>query len=84
MLKALDGKMIQCLNDEHTYRRFDKTRLTFDTLAHTGRGWGHKDNPQYWEMVDHPGNTFGKKVSHLKSVCWFDPFVEATGVPSEG
>eukprot|EP00347_Sterkiella_histriomuscorum_P021658 403333214 len=65
---------------EFTYKKYHSGLRKFITLGYAGHNWAHKDNPQYYSMVDRSDCTFGEKVPCLITVCWFDPFVEVEQV----
>jgi hypothetical protein len=64
------------------YRRYNAERLTFDSLAYNGGWWTWKNDPNYWDTVNLPSNTFGKPIPHLRSVCWLDGSISLSGIVS--
>ena len=55
--------------------------MDFETIGYANEFWAWKNNTKYWETVDNmPGAVLGKPIHHLKSVCWFGPYVSASQV----
>jgi hypothetical protein len=66
--------------EKFTYRRYRPDISNFETLAYAGHAWAWKDDSRYYEHEKRDDSTFGLPVSHLKSVCWFDPYAEIHNV----
>ncbi|CDW87284.1 UNKNOWN [Stylonychia lemnae] len=74
-----EAQKLQKVNEtEHTYRRFYQGKN--EILAYAGGMWAWKLDERYYDIEDRTDSTFGQKVSHLKSVCWFDPWALAERV----
>jgi hypothetical protein len=43
-------------------------------LAYAGEDWAHKNNEEYYSLMDIKSNNFNLQVPILKSVCWVNAY----------
>ena len=80
IMDKMSNVLVLSTADQYTYRRYRPDIGNFETLGYAGHGWAWKNDSRYYEDQKRDDSTFGRPVSHLKSVCWFDPFAEIHNV----
>lgn len=48
--------------------------MAFETLSYAGHEWAWKHDKRYFTYEKLGKSTFDLEISHLVSVCWFEPF----------